>query len=260
MRILPDFIIIGAQRCGITSLYSRMIQHPYIVPALLQEVAFFSNHFGKGLNWYRAHFPTFLYKRYVRKIRRQDFITGEATGNYILNPHTPKRIFDTIPQVKLIALLRNPVDRAYSHYQLNAGWGVETLSFEDAIDREAERVRGEMEKVLEDEYYYSINQQFYSYLSKGIYVDQLRAWMSLFPRDQVLILKSEELFSDPPRILKQVFEFLNLPDWKLKEYREYNYADCQEMNPLTRRRLVNYFRPHNQRLYEYLGIDFGWDR
>ena len=258
--VMPDYIIIGAQKCGTTSLYRYLIKHPCVVPASKKEVHFFDNHFGEGISWYRAHFPSFLYRYYAKQMRRQDIITGEASPYYICHPLAPKRISEIIPRVKLIALLRNPVDRAYSHYHHEVKNGNETLSFEEAIKREEERLRGERDRMLRDEDYYSFNHQHYSYLSRGIYVDQLKVWMSIFPKEQVLILESKDFFADPPTILKRVFEFLNLPSWELKEYRKYNIANYSKIDTTMRKCLIDYFEPHNQRLYEYLGVNLGWDR
>lgn len=262
IQLMPDFIIIGAQRCGTTSLYNYLTKHPCVVSSYKKEVHFFDINFGKGLAWYRAHFfPSFLYKYYIKQISKQDMVAGEASPYYIFHPHAPKRISEIVPRVKLIVLLRNPVDRAYSHYRNEVKLEVETLSFEDAIEREEERLRGDVEKVLEDENYYSFNHQHYSYLSRGVYVDQLKIWMNLFPNEQILILKSEDFFNNPPTIFKRVIEFLNLPIWEPKEYRKYNIGWlARKMNATIRKRLIDYFEPHNQRLYEYLGVNLGWNR
>ena len=254
LRLMPDFIIIGAQKCGTTSLYYDLTAHPCIAPALTKEVHFFDTNFGKGTTWYRAHFPLLL-----PKARRQNVITGEASPSYIFHPLAPKRISGMIPTAKIIVLLRNPVDRAYSHYQHSVRKGVETLSFEDALTHEAERLDGEREKILQDESYDSFNRRNYSYLSRGIYVDQLETWTSIFPREQLLILNSEDLYTDPQAILKQVLDFLALPARALKEYAKHNQADYPRMGARTRGRLIDYFKPYNQRLYGYLGVDFDWD-
>lgn len=265
IRLLPDFIIIGAQKCGTTCLYLNLAQHPGVAPASRSivhgsEVQFFSVNFAKGIAWYRAHFPTSLYEHYVRQTRKQDFVTGEKSPYYIFHPAAPKRISEAIPQVKLIALLRNPVDRAYSHYHHNVRRGRETLSFEEAIQREAERLSGERERILGDENYYSFNHQHYSYLSRGIYVDQLRILMCSFPKHQILILGSEDFFADTPTAYRRVLEFLDLPSWEPKGYKRKQLFSYPSMDPSTRKRLTDYFEPHNQRLYEYLGTDFAWDR
>ena len=164
-----------------------------------------------------------------------------------------------IPNVKLILLLRNPVDRAYSHYHHEVSMGVETLSFEEAIDREDERLKGEWERMLEDEGYYSFNHQHYSYLSRGIYVDQVKVWMELFSRKQILILKSEDFYANPANAFGRTLQFLELPRWEPVEYGRYNSISYPPMDATVRRRLLDYFEAHNQRLYEYLGTNFGWD-
>ena len=259
MRLMPDFIIIGAQRCGTTSLYNYLIKHPSIAPVLKKEIHFFDLNFDKNVAWYRAHFPTSLYKNYVKKIRKQNLITGEASPYYLFHPHAPKRVWETIPEIKLIVLLRNPIDRAYSHYKHEVRIGVETLSFEAAIEKEKDRLDGEIQKMLKDEEYHSFNHQHYSYLARGIYVDQLKYWRKFFPKEQILILKSEDFFEDPSTILKQVTRFLNLSNLTLKKYGKYNYATYADMTSKTRKRLTEYFKPHNKKLYEYIGRDFGWN-
>jgi len=255
---MPDFIIIGAQKCGTTSLFNYLKQHPCIFPTFRKEVHFFDLEFSKGATWYRTHFPSSLYKAYIRQMRKQDFITGEATPYYLFHPVVPKRISEIIPQVKLIVLLRNPIDRAYSHYYHELRKGREALSFTDAIEREPERLHGETEKMLEDEDYYSFNHHRYSYRTRGIYVDQLKAWANFFPKEQMLILKSEDFYADPSTSLKQVLEFLNLPSWELKEYKKYNYANYPKIEATTKKRLTDYFQRYNSMLYEYLGMDFDW--
>jgi len=258
IRLLPDFIIIGAQKCGTTSLYRYLMQHPCVVPPFRKEVHFFSIHFGRGLTWYQSHFPSFLYKAYTRQTRGRNLVIGEASPYYIFHPVAPKRISETIPQVELIAMLRNPVDRAYSHYHHEVRKGRETLPFEAAIEREAERLAGETERMIEDENYYSFNHHRYTYLSRGIYVNQLEIWLRFFSREQILILKSEDLYADSSTVLRHVLEFLNLPAWEPKEYMNYNPAGYPRMNPNTKKRLTDYFEPHNQRLYKYLGASFDW--
>src|SRR5258706_3897640 len=173
LRLLPDFIIIGTQRGGTTSLYYYLTEHPCIAHALMKEVHFFDDHFREGLNWYRAQFPSSLQKYYTERIRKENFITGESSPYYLFYPPAPKRISEVVPQTRLIVLLRNPVDRAYSHHWLVTQEGKETLSFEEAIEHEEERLAGGREKILADEHYTSFNHRHFSYLARGIYLDQL---------------------------------------------------------------------------------------
>src|SRR5437588_2037479 len=150
VRLLPDFLIIGGQRCGTTSLYYYLINYPGISPACTKEVHFFDVNFEKGPGWYRAQFPTVIGKSYAKYARKHSLITGEASPYYLFHPHAPRRISALIPKVKLIALLRNPVDRAFSQHWLEVQSGYETLSFKEAIESEQERLAGEWEKMLED--------------------------------------------------------------------------------------------------------------
>jgi len=265
IRLLPDFLIIGTQRGGTTSLYHYLQGHPCIQPSTIKEIHFFDRRFNKGLSWYRGHFPTRLGKYYSQRVRQQPFVTGEASPSYLFHPHAPGRVAQVLPGARLIVLLRNPVDRAYSQYFHAIELGHESLSFEEAIEEEEERTARERERILADERYYSHAYKHRSYLTRGIYVEQLRAWMELFGRQQFLILKSEDFYADPAGTLKQVLAFLQLPETEpvlnKGEYEQFNTNTySSKMDPALRQRLIEYFRPHNARLYDYLGADFGWDR
>jgi hypothetical protein len=258
-RVLPDFIIIGGQKCGTKSLYNYLIRHPNCLPAFEKEVHFFDYKYHKGLRWYRANFPTAAREERLARSKINDMIAGEASPYYIFHPHAPGRIAADIPGVKLIALLRNPVYRAYSHYQHEVRKGHENLSFQEAIEREEERLQGELERLMEDEEYYSFDHQHYSYLARGAYADQLRGWLDCFPREQMMIIKSEDMYDDPSHIFTEVQAFLGLPQWDLGEYQKFNYAAYGGMKPEIRERLAEYFEPHNRELYELLGRDFAWE-
>lgn len=251
-RGTPAFIIIGAQKAGTTSLFKYLRLHPNVIPAHKKEVKFFDCNYSKGLDWYRSHFP------YTGDIKDNE-ITGEASPHYIAHPLSPRRIAETLPQVKLIALLREPVARAYSHYQLNVRRKREELSFEEAIDQEAERTAGMLEKIKAGKNIPLYNFLHYSYLSKGLYADQLANWMEVFPFQQILILKSEDLFAHPEQVFLQVLAFLGLPAWEPGQYDRFNPGSYSEIRPEVHARLKEFFKPHNQRLYELLGRDFGWE-
>jgi hypothetical protein len=265
MRLWPDFLIIGTQRGGTTALYHYLKTHPSIVPATTSDIHFFDKKYRNGLAWYRAHFPTMWAKAYAQQIRKRSLVTGEGSSSYLFYPHAPKRVAEVLPHAKIIALLRNPVDRAYSQYYHAIELGHETLSFEEAIQGEEERTSQERDKILKDEQYVSDTYIHRSYLTRGIYVDQLQAWMRFFPREQFLILKSEDFYVNPIAIFKQVLSFLNLPETEpqlnKKDYTQDSYNTYfSQMDPAIRTHLLEYFRPHNARLYEFLGVDFGWDK
>ena len=257
IRILPDFLIIGGAKCGTTSLYNFMIRHPDIYPAIWKEIFFFDRYYPRGINWYRANFPS-KFHRFSKKLRKKNFLTGEATPTYIHHPIAAKRVFETTPKIKLIILLRNPIERAYSHYQMEVSLGYENKSFEEAINLENERLSGEKEKMLTDENYFSYKRQIFSYLSSGIYDDQLKIWMNQFPKEQFLIIKTEDLSNKPQEILNQVFKFLNLDQFDISKFKKYNLGKYSEMDLHIRKKLENYFKPRNEDLYKFLGRDFKW--
>ena len=257
-RILPDFIIIGANKCGTTSLYDYLIQHENIHSALWKELFFFDRYYPRGMNWYRANFP-FIYKKFFKeKFSKEKFITGEASPTYLIHPLTPKRIQKELPKVKLIVLLRDPVDRAFSHYQMEKRLGYETLSFEDALEIEEKRLEGEREKMIEDENYFSYDLQKFSYLTRGIYIDQLKNWLEVFPKDQLLVLQTEEFLENPSKIYKHVLKFLGLPETDLKSYKKLNVGNYNTMDKKIREKLIEFYKPYNQRLYKYLKTNFNW--
>jgi hypothetical protein len=259
-RLKPDFFIVGGQRCGTTSLYHYLVRHPCVLPAEKKEIHFFSDHFQQGERWYRCHFASLINAYGHALYRRHRVITGEATPNYLFHPHVPRRVKQFYPNAKVIVLLRNPVDRAFSHYHYHVKLGVEKLGFEQAIAAEPERLKGELDKMLRDEHYFSFNYKMFSYLQRGHYVEQLRRWSGLFPKDQILVLSSEAFFADPAEAYGQVQRFLRLPVLEFSSFKKLNEGMSGGMSPETRARLIEHFRPHNRELYEYLGTDFGWDR
>jgi hypothetical protein len=250
---LPDFLILGARRAGTTSLYDYLTQHPKLVSAKRKEVHYFDWEYTRGINWYRSRFPWSL--RF-----RKSVLTGEATTYYLFHPGAPDRALETVPDAKLIALLRNPIDRAFSHYQSCVRRKWEMLSFEDAIEAEPGRIQGFDEKLRSDPGYLNWEHNRFSYIARGIYVDQLAEWRKRFDWDRFLILKSEDLYADPSGITNQTLRFLGLDEIELRTYPHRNRTTYSlKMAPETREFLKEYYRPHNERLYEMLGRDMGWD-
>jgi hypothetical protein len=248
---LPSFIIIGAGKSGTTYLYDRLTEHPLVYRALVKEPHFFRHNFRKGVLWYRAHFFSPAWNG------KQAAITGEASGG-MFYAHAPRRVKAVVPDAKLIAILRNPIDRAYSHYLHEARLGFESLSFEQAIEHEPERIAGQMERVLNDDTYFSFALRHHAYVMKGVYWKALEAWLRYFPRDQLYIMKSEAFYTDPSKTLRETAAFLELPDWEPAQYRGHKAYPYPAMSVSTRERLAEYYAPHNSRLYEIVGTDWGW--
>jgi len=134
-RGLPDFLVIGAQRSGTTTLFYDLCRHPQVAGSPVKEVHFFDHHFSRGVGWYRSFFPPTAAQERARR-RGGELLGGEATPNYLFHPAAPERAAETVPHVRLIAILRDPVDRAYSHYRKSVERRVERLSFEAALAAE----------------------------------------------------------------------------------------------------------------------------
>ena len=259
-HVLPDFYIIGFVKCGTTSLYEYLISHPNVHPPKGKEIDYFDRLYSRGINWYKMGFPLKFHRFIMTKILQKKFITGEATPRYIENPHAPQRIKQVTPHAKFIILLRNPITRAFSQHNMNLKNDYEYRNFEDALNHETERIEGRLQKMEKDSGYYSWNYDLYGYKEHGIYVDKIKQWMEVFPKEQFLIIQSEEFLEDKSKTFEQVLEFLGLPKWEPDEFVLYKKRKYKElMDPDLRRKLVDYFKPHNQRLYEFLGRKFDWD-
>jgi Sulfotransferase domain len=247
-RPLPDFLILGAQKAGTTALYAYLRWHPGITGPSWKEVSFFDRHYLRGVAWYRGHFP----------LRPRGRLVGEASPAYLFHPLAPERALATVPEARLIALLRDPVDRALSHYHHEVALGREPLSFEDAIDAEPERTRGEEERLIREPGYFSHAWWDHAYLARGLYALQLERWLAVFPSEQLVVIPSEELAADPAGTYRRVLDFLGAAPHDLPDYPRVYEQEYAEIEPETRRRLAEHFAEPNRRLYELLGRDFGW--
>ncbi len=238
----PNFIIIGSQRCGTTSLYTYLAQHPQILTPIKKEMDFFSWHFHRGIDWYLAHFPPLP--------QGEQFLTGEASPSYFDFREAPQRLYSVFPEVKLIVLLRNPVDRAISQFYRLTDLKWEGRSLDRAISDEVAR--------LAQNPAYIIGEEPGNYLARGRYVEFIKNWLAFFPREQLLVLKSEDFYAGAATTVKQVLDFLDLPEYQLPEYQNANPGSYQPVSESVRDWLSDYFRPYNQQLEEYLETKFNW--
>jgi len=261
LHTTPDFYIIGFAKCGTTSLFEYLISHPNIHPPKGKEIDFFDRLYSRGINWYKVGFPFKIQKFFDTVFLRKKFLTGEATPRYIEHPHAINRIKEITPNAKFIILLRNPIDRAFSQHNMNVKNDYEINNFSDALKEEPRRIANRIEKMSNDVSYYSWNFDLYAYLEHGIYVDKIKRWMEVFPKEQFFIIQSEEFLKNPSKIYNDVLEFLGLANWEPKEFVLYKKREYKEkMNSDLRNELVEYFKPHNKRLYDFLGKSFDWDK
>ena len=257
-RILPSFIIIGAQRCGTTSLYDYLSNHPQIIPSPVKELFYFDDYYTRPINWYKSFFPTEKQKEKLERDLVARVITGEASPSYFFHPYAARRIKETLPQVKLILVLRDPIERAYSHYNHIKRLNREPLSFEEALQKELERITPDIEKLAKDEFYKADQRRDYSYLTRGYYAKQLTEWYKHFPKEQLLVVQSEEFYKDTPRVYNEIVEYLGLNSYTLPVFEAKNALKYAKMAPETKEKLKAYFAPKNEELYELLGKRFDW--
>lgn len=256
-------LIIGAQRSGTSSLYKYLGSHPQVFPSLRKEIEFFSTRFTEGEPWYRAHFPLSSRARLRSRRIGRPTLSFEATPDYLLHPFAAQRAAQLVPDARIIALLRNPIDRAISQYGHNRRLGQEPLSLVDALDQEAERLAPEYGKITADPSYQARPLRRYSYITRGRYAEQLERWQSWFPPDQIKVVRFEDLANAPAATLSAIESFLAIDDWHPEEFANHSYgrsgrSDEANDYPQIRKRLAAEFESHNRRLFELLGYDLEW--
>lgn len=197
---LPDFLGIGAQKSGTTTLYQILGTHPDVFVPKRKELQYFTMHYQRSMEWYASCFQGALPHHRV----------GEITPYYLYHTPTAERIAERLPHVRLIVMLRDPVSRCISHYFHSVRLGVETLSIEDAFSAEPLRLagsRGSTAKSVEG----SFSHLHHSYLDRSRYEVQLKRWMAIFPKSQILLIRSEDMFDAPVNTWNQIQSFLELP-------------------------------------------------
>ena len=262
-RPLPDFVVLGTKRGGTTSMWNYLLQHPGVLPMVpsaenLKSPHYFYWHYDKGERWYRSHFATTWWRNRMARRAGGAVVTGEASPYYLYDPRVPARMHTLMPDARLVVMLRDPVERAYSHYKERQRAGVEPLSFDQALAAEDGRLSGEVERMSRQPDYYSRPHDWFSYRDRGIYQPQLEGWLGHYSRDQVLILLSEDFYRDPAAVYSVVTHFLGLPSMSCAAPRSGTTSRPRACHRVAQRQLTEFFAPHNERLSRYLGQDLGW--
>ena len=246
----PDFVIIGTQRGGTTSLHAYLQAHPNIQTPAKKELHFLTDRYERGAAWYLGQFPALV---------PTGTLVGEATPYALYHPLAPRRLAEVAPNARVIVLLRNPVDRAYSHYLHERSRGHEDLSFEAAIAAEPARLEGLEQQLAVGELMTSDMHKRASYAARGRYAQQLDRWLSVFPREQMLIVRSEDLYGDPAATTERVTDFLGLLPLKDDSFSAHNTTAGPPLLASTRVNLEREFALDNERLAERLGWGSTWD-
>jgi len=255
-RVLPNFFVIGGVRCGTTSLYHYLNQHNCIVKSAYDELGYFDDNFHLGLNWYRSLFPMKSTRARVES-KYKKFLTYDVTPFYIYNPTVVDRIFKFSPDTKIIGILRNPIDRAYSNYNgqiQDEGYAKST--FEKVVHAEVDKI--EKSKNDLENYGFLVDEFYEMILARGFYAKQLEYWFKKFPRKNILLISSENFASKTVETLSRIFNFLDIPDQKIIDLTKQNKIVYPKMKDSTRDFLVDYFKPYNEKLFELLGERFDW--
>lgn len=252
-RMLPSFIIPGETKCGTTTFFRCLEQHPLIVSPDVKEPNNFIRYGGTSI-FCRMHYPLIL-----RKLLNPRLITGEASVEYLSKKHTPHAIHSLLPEVKLIIMLRNPVTRALSDFLMMKDSGREPEDFDSVIRNTVAWLSdGSLERLVKIAA--SIDLAPLRYVTKGCYVNTVTPWLERFPREHIKIIKSERFFLEPHKVLDVTFDFLGLPRIVVKDVPHHRKA--RRTVPVRRETvqlLHQFFSPYNQQLRDLLGDEFNWD-
>ncbi len=259
--MLPGFLIVGAQRCGTTSLYRTLSQHPDVLKAVLHKgVHYFDMNYDRGMGWYRAHFPLRAAARRPGLGAGRSALTFESSPYYMFHPLAAGRIASDLPGVKLLVLVRDPAERAYSAHAHELARGFETEPFARALELEPERLRGEADRMIADPAYLSHSHQHHGYCARGRYAEQLDRLEAIFGADRIHVVDSGEFFTKPEPVYDGVLDFLGLRRPGYPEFERHNARPRSPLAPDLQERLDDYFRPFDERLTRWLGQVPSWRR
>lgn len=248
-RSLPDFIVIGAQKGGSSALYKFICAHPKVERAFVKEPHYFSGQYTeKSLKWYKAQFP----------IKKEGILVGEASPSYCTHPLAPKRIKETVPNTKLILIVRNPVERAISNYFHSVNYGVEDLAIEDAFNRPMADFESEYAKMENSEGYHSKLYHRHAYIHKGHYAFHLKKWFEHFNKKQLLIVENAHLLETPERVYQEVLEFLGLETFTPNAFQKHNVGKTKQVSPELLNTLQAHFKEPNRAFFELIGKEYNW--
>lgn len=260
-RILPAFLIVGAQRCGTTSMYRTLAQHPATLkPVWHKGMHYFDTGYARGISWYRAHFALARTARRVQRSIGTEALAFESSPYYMFHPLAGQRIAADLPAVKLLVLLRDPVERAYSAHAHEIARGYETEPFEAALDLETSRLQGQVERMIDDPRFDSHTHQHNAYVTRGQYIDQLERLERLVGRKRIHVVDSQDFFETPASTYRGVLAFLGLPETQSPVFEQHNARPRSRLPEAVRARLKAHYEPYDERLARWLGTTPSWRR
>ena len=261
LRMLPSFIVIGGQRCGTTTIFKHLTEHPQVLrPGIEKGIDYFTLNYERDISWYRGHFPI----QRIANFRTRKWgspAAFEACTYYMFHPFAIERLARDLPNVRVIAMLRDPVERAFSAYKHEYARGFDTAaSFEEALALEDQRLAGEIEKMAADLTYESHAHRHQAYLRRSQYAEQLDRVFHHIPRERVHVLDSESFFERPHDEYRKITDFLELSPWLPRSFSQHNARPSLPLSETLRRRLDEHFVPHDEALTKLIGRPPGWRR
>lgn len=248
----PDFLVIGAQRAGTTTLYRLLSEHPGIIrPTVSKGIGYFDVHYGKGLRWYLSHFPLNVGHKKAR-------LAFESSGYYLFHPLAAERIAHDRPDIRVVAMLRDPVERAYSAHQHERARGFETEDFEQALALEQRRLSGEVDRLRNELGYESHEHRHHAYVTRSQYSEQLQSYIDHLGRDRVFIIDADRFFADPEVEFTELQRWLGLDIWMPDKVERWNARTREPIDPELRQRLMRHFEPYDAALAEMMGRPPSW--
>lgn len=249
-RHLPTTLIVGAQKAGTTQLYSYLVTHPCCFGAARKEVDYFSKFPERSVQWYRSRFPLSFW------VTRKQGQVMEASPSYMATPSALRKMKEVVPKARVIVILRDPVSRAFSHYQHRKTRHFESRSFAECVE----------EELRADEFppTFGIALQpnaakMWGYLARGYYALQIELLLKLFARNKVLFVDSATLFQDTTATCQRVFDFMGLDDFEVQPTKIYNRGFYKEkIDSQVAELLREHYRPYDDLLANLLGMEFSW--
>lgn len=251
-RMSPSFLVIGAQRAGTTSLFTALSGHPDIVrPTVWKGIGYFDVNYSRGMRWYRGHFPL--------TFGRRDKLAFESSGYYSFHPLASDRIARDLPGVKVVMVVRNPVDRAHSAHRHEHARGFENLEFPEALKAEPDRLMGEVDRIIaEQPDYESHAHRHHAYLGRGLYAEQIERFVGVLGSDRVYVVDADRLFADPAGELSALFAWLGAVPWTPASFDQLNARPRSDLDSDVRARLLDYFAESDRRLERLMGRLPSW--
>ncbi len=259
-RVLPDFLIVGAQRCGTTTLFRTLVQHPAVMPPTLRKgVHYFDLAYENDLSWYRGRFPTLAQRDERSQQVGRRALVGESSPYYMWHPLAPARIAHDLPDIRILVALRDPVERAYSAYAHELARDYETEPFVTALELEPRRLAGAEQALQASRGARHFAHQHQAYVTRGQYIDQLELLERELGRDRMLVIDAQDFWTEPEEQWTDVLDFLGLPPSDVA-FERHNARSRAPMDDALRTKLEAHFLPYDDRLATWWGRTPSWRR